>query len=156
MQLGLAGFLLSTRAHNMKRPTENMEVTPMRLGKKKVPIGIALGTLVLALLTVTAIGSASKCSANCAGSEITDQWLATKTGFKDSVKNAYAASTVSQVKSNSSEERPTVKAVAEKADFSAFKAKKTFGNREADNFKKALIAILLVAATESIHQAASN
>ncbi len=86
----------------------------MRLGKKKVAIGIALGTLVLALLTVTAIGSASKCSANCSGSGSADQWLATKTGFKDSVKNVSAGSTVYQVKSSTSEERPTVKAVAEK------------------------------------------
>ncbi len=140
----------------MKRPTENMEVTPMRLGKKKVTIGIALGTLVLALLTVTAIGSASKCSANCSGSGSADQWIATKTAFKDSVKNVYAASTVFQVKSNTSEERPTIKAVAEKADFRAFKTKKTSGNRESENFKKALIAILLVMATESIHQPASH
>jgi len=128
----------------------------MRLGKKKVAIGIALGTLVLALLTVTAIGSASKCSANCSGSGAVDQWLATKTGLKDSVKNVYAASIVSQVKSYTSEERPTVKAVAEKANFKAFKTKKTSRNREADTFKKALIAILLVCATESIHQAASH
>ncbi len=128
----------------------------MRLGKKKVAIGIALGTLVLALLTVTAIGSASKCSANCSGSGTVDQWLATKTGLKDSVKNVYAASIVSQVKSYTSEERPTVKAVAEKADFKAFKTKKTSRNREADTFKKALIAILLVCATESIHQAAAH
>lgn len=128
----------------------------MRLGKKKVAIGIALGTLVIALLTVTAIGSASKCSANCFGSGTTDQWLATKTGIKDSVENIYAASTVSPVKSNTLEGRPTVKAVAGKADFEAFKTKKTFGNREADNFKRALIAILLVCATESIHQAASH
>ncbi len=140
----------------MKRPTENMEVTPMPLGKRKVAIGIALGTLVLAVLTVTTIGSASKCSANCSGSEITYQWLAPKTGFKGSVKNVYAASTVSHVKSNTSEVRPTVKAVAEKADLKAFKTKKTSGYREADNFKKALIAILLVCATESIHQLASH
>ena len=140
----------------MKRPTENMEVTPMRLGKKKVAIAIALGTLVLALLTVTAIGSASKCSTNCSGSEAANQWLATKTAFKDSVKNVYAASTVYQVKSNTSGDRPTVKAVAEKVDFRAPKAKMTSGNREADNFKKALIAILLVMATESIQQPASN
>jgi len=140
----------------MKRPTENMEVTPMRLGKNKVAIGIALGTLVLALLAVTAIGSASKCSTNCSGSGTADQWLATKTGFKDSVKNVYAVSTVYQVKSNTSEESPTVKAVAEKADFKAFKTKKTSGNIQANNFKRALIAILLVAATESIHQAVSN
>ncbi len=140
----------------MKRPTENMEVTPMPLGKRKVAIGIALGTLVLALLTVATIGSASKCSANCSGSEITDQWLATKTGFKNSVKYVYTASTVSHVKSNTSEQRPTVKAVAKKADLKAFKTKKTSGNRDADNFKKALIAILLVCATESIHQLASH
>ena len=122
MQLGLAGFLLSIRAHNMKRPTENLEVTPMRLGKKKVAIGIALGTLVLALLTVTAIGSASKCSANCAGSEITDQWLATKTGFKDSIKNVYAASVVSQVKSYTSEAFTTTKAVHQSTKGKAYKA----------------------------------
>ncbi len=128
----------------------------MRLGKKKVAIGIALGTLVLALLTVTAIGSASKCSANCSGSEFTDQWLATKTGFNDSAKYDYAAAAITRVKTSTSEARPTVKAVAEKADFKAFKTKKTSGNREADNFKRALIAILLVCATEYIHQPASH
>ncbi len=140
----------------MKRPTENMEVSPMRLGKTKVAIGIALGTLVLALLTVTAIGSASKCSANCSGSEITDQWLATKTGFNDSVKNVYAASIVSRVKSNTSEASITAKAVPQSTKGKAYKTKKTFGNRDADTFKRALIAILLVCATESIHQAASH
>ncbi len=133
-----------------------MEVAPMRLGKKKVAIGIALGTLVLALLTVTAIGSASKCSANCSGAEITNQWLATKIAFKDSAKYDYAAAAIPPVKTRTSEARPTVKAVAEKADFKAFKTIKTSRNREADNFKKALIAILLVCATESIHQLASR
>jgi len=128
----------------------------MRLGKKKVAIGIALGTLVLALLTVTTIGSASKCSANCSGSGIADQWLATKTGFKDSVKNVYAVSTVSQVKSNTSEASTTAKAVPQSTKGKAYKAKKTSVNREADTFKKPLIAILLVCATESIHQAASH
>jgi len=133
-----------------------MEVSPMRLGKKKVAIGIALGTLVLTLLTVTAIGSASKCSANCSGSEISDQWLAAKTDLKDSVKSVYAASIVSRVKSNTSEASTTAKAVPQSTKGKAYKTKKTFGNREADTFKKALIAILLVCATESIHQAASH
>ncbi len=140
----------------MKRTTENMEVTPMRLGKKKVAIGIALGTLVLALLTVTTIGSASKCSANCSGTETTDQWIATKTGFKDSVKNIYAASIVSRVKSNTSETSKMVKAVPQSTKGKAYKTKKTSGNIDADHFKKTLIAILLVCATESIHQASSH
>ena len=128
----------------------------MRLGKKKVAIGIALGTLVLALLSVTTIGSASKCSANCSGTETTDQWISIKTGFKDSVKNIYAASIVSQVKSNTSEVSTTAKAVPQNTKGKAYKAEKTSSNRDADHFKKALIAILIVAATESIHQASSH
>ncbi len=156
MQLGLAGFLLSSRPHNMKRPTENMEVTPMRLGKNKVAIGIALGTLVLALLAVTAIGSASKCSTNCSGSGTADQWLATKTGFKGSVKNVYAASTVSHVKSSTSKASTTAKAVPLRTNGKASKAIKTSTNRDTEYFKKALVAILLVVATESIQQSISH
>jgi len=140
----------------MKRPTENMEVTPMRLGKRKVAIGIALGTLVLALLTVATIGSASKCSANCSGSEITDQWLATKTGFKDSVKNVYAATIVPPVKSSTSKVSTTAKAVPLRTNGRASKPIKTSTNRDTEYFKKALVAILLVVATESIQQSISH
>ena len=128
----------------------------MRLGKKKVAIGIALATLVLALLTVTAIGSASKCSANCSGSGTADQWLATKMELNDSVKNEYAVSIVSHVKSDTSEASATTKAVPQSTKGKAYETKKTSRNREADQFKKALIAILLVCATESIHQSASH
>ena len=140
----------------MKRPTENMEVTPMQVGKRKVSIGIALGTLVIALLTVTAIGSASKCGANCSGSEITDQWLATKAGFRGSVENVYAASTVSHVKSDISAVSTTAKTVPQNTNGTAFKAIKNSKDRDAENFKKALVAILLVMAQESIQQPVSH
>ena len=140
----------------MKRPTENMEVTPMQVGKKKVAIGIALGTLVIALLAVTAIGSASKCRANCSGSEITDQWLATKAGFKDLVKNDYTALAFSHVKSNTSVASTTPKAVSQRTNGAASKALKNSLDRDRENFKKALVAILIVMARESIQQPISR
>ncbi len=140
----------------MKRPTEYMEVTPMQVGKKKVAIGIALGTLVIALLTVTAIGSASKCSANCSGSEVTDQWLATKAGFKGSVKNIYAASTVYPVKSDTSAVSTTAKAVPQHTNGTASKALKNSIDKDAENFRTLLVAIILVMAQESIQHTVSH
>jgi len=128
----------------------------MQIGKKKVVIGIALGTLVIALLTVTTIGSASKCRTNCSGSEITDQWLATKAGFKDSVKNLYAASIVSPVKSDISAPSTKAKAAPQNSHGTATKAINNSKHRDAENFRTALVAILLVMAQESIQQPVSH
>lgn len=156
-RLGLAGFLLSIKSIIMRRPTEITEVTPMRLGTKKVAIGIALGTLVLAILSLSTIGSASKCSTECSGSAITDQWLAAKTGMKDSVKSAYAASTVTPIKSYVYKSGGTAaQAIPQKTNGQTQKVKKTRRDRDAEKLRKAFVALLLVAATESIQQSVSH
>lgn len=140
----------------MKRPTKITEVTPMQLGKKKIAIGIALGTLVFAILSLTTIGSASKCTTECSGAEVTEQWLTVKTGMKQSVKQAYAVSTVSHVKSNTSTSITMTQAVQQIPNSKARDARRTSTDRNAEDLRKALIALLIVAATESIQQSISH
>jgi len=128
----------------------------MRLGKKKVAIGLAVGTLLTVLLTVATYGSASKCASNCGGSEISSDWLEAKKAFKDSAKIDYAAAVVSPLKTVASAAGPKIKTVAKKADVKTYTARKTAKDREVEHYKKALVAILLVLATESIQQPSSH
>ena len=128
----------------------------MRLGKKKIAFSIALATLVLAVLSLTTIGRASKCTTECSGTEVSEQWLALKTDMKQSVKQAYAASTVSPVKSNASTSVTITQTIQQNRNGKASNAKRTSTDRNAEDLRKAFVALLIVAATESIQQSVSH
>ncbi len=136
--LYLASFLLLSRMTQCDTPEKRKEEMKMQLGKKKTAISLAVGTLLLALLTISSYGRASKCSSDCTAPN--------DTFAGSSIENLYSAVSYAADEAASSGVVKT-KAVPSKLQVRA-KVNKLSGENE-KVLKRTLVAILLLCATES-------
>jgi len=123
----------------------------MRLAKKASTIGLAVATLLMAILSLSPFGSASKCDPDCTGSPsiATAYALTSPTNQGYNIldnSSVYAASALSNPESLEPRTIPDKTRTA--------KVKPTTSDKEV--LRRTLVAILLLCATESHRTTVAN
>ena len=123
----------------------------MQLGKKTSTIGLAVVTLLTAILSLSPYGSASKCTEDCTGQGSTSTAYASTAQIVQDYKTSYDSS----VYAASADSLP---AMADPLPVPARVkiAKENVGTRNKEVIRRTLVAILLLCATESHRTSMGN